>query len=130
MPTDLPLNPNLEHLKKQAKALLDDFQLKKPEALARFGTLSLKDAPKLADAQHLIAQEYGFENWGKLKTHVEAMISRAEAVPLANKALQDDDVAGFRQLLDRCPELRAGINEPVSHFNSPLINPRPQRGDA
>ena len=49
------------------------------------------------------------------------MISKAEAVPLANKALQDDDVAGFRQLLDRCPELRAGINEPVSHFNSPLI---------
>jgi hypothetical protein len=50
------------------------------------------------------------------------MITRAEAVPLANKALQDDDAAGFRQLLDQCPELRAGINEPVSHFNSPLIN--------
>lgn len=49
------------------------------------------------------------------------MITSAEAVPLANKALQDDDVAGFRQLLVRCPELRAGINEPVSHFNSPLI---------
>src|ERR1700730_3200768 len=49
------------------------------------------------------------------------MISKAEAVPQANKALQDDDVAGFRQLLDRCPELRAGINEPISHFDSPLI---------
>ena len=49
------------------------------------------------------------------------MISKAEAVPLANRALQDDDVAGFRQLLDRCPELRAGINEPISHFDSPLI---------
>ena len=49
------------------------------------------------------------------------MIPKAEAVPLANKALQDDDVAGFRHLLDQCPELRAEINEPVSHFNSPLI---------
>jgi ankyrin repeat protein len=49
------------------------------------------------------------------------MISRAEAIPLANKALQDDDVAGFRQLLDQCPDLRAGINEPISHFDSPLI---------
>jgi len=49
------------------------------------------------------------------------MISKAEAVPLANKALQDDDVAGFRQLLDRCPELKSGINEPISHFDSPLI---------
>ncbi len=90
MPTDLPLNPNLEHLKKQAKALLDDFRLERPEAVARFGTLSLKDAPKLADAQHLIAREYGFENWRKLKTHVEGIISRAEAVPLANKALHDE----------------------------------------
>jgi ankyrin repeat protein len=49
------------------------------------------------------------------------MISRAEAIPLANKALQDDNVAGFRQLLDQCPDLRAGINEPISHFDSPLI---------
>jgi len=49
------------------------------------------------------------------------MISKAEAVALANTALQGDDVAGFRQLLDRSPELRAGINEPISHFDSPLI---------
>jgi len=49
------------------------------------------------------------------------MISKAEAVPLANRALRDDDVAGFRQLLDQCPELRAGINETISHFDSPLI---------
>jgi ankyrin repeat protein len=49
------------------------------------------------------------------------MVFLAEAVPRANKALQDDDVAGFRQLLAQCPELRAGINEPISHFNSPLI---------
>jgi ankyrin repeat protein len=49
------------------------------------------------------------------------MISLAEAVPLANKALQTDDVAGFRQVLDESPELRAGLNEPISHFRSPLI---------
>jgi hypothetical protein len=49
------------------------------------------------------------------------MITKAEAVPFANQALQDDDVAGFRQLLDKCPELKAAINEPISHFDSPLI---------
>src|ERR1044071_2889643 len=49
------------------------------------------------------------------------MISKAAAIPLANKALQDDDVAGFRQLLNQCPELRAGINDSISHFDSPLI---------
>jgi len=49
------------------------------------------------------------------------MVSIADAVPLANKALKDDDVAGLRQLLDQCPELAAKINEPISYFNSPLI---------
>ena len=49
------------------------------------------------------------------------MVSLSEAVPLANKALQDDDIAGFRELLAQCPELRAEINEPISHFHSPLI---------
>ncbi len=49
------------------------------------------------------------------------VLSLAEALPLANKALQSDDVAGFRQLLDKSPELKAGINEPISHFQSPLI---------
>lgn len=49
------------------------------------------------------------------------MATLSEAVPLANKALQEDDVAGFRQLLDQCPELKTGINEPISHFRSPLI---------
>lgn len=48
-------------------------------------------------------------------------MTRAEAISLSNKALQDNNVAGFRELLDQCPELKVGINEPVSHFDSPLI---------
>ena len=59
MSRDLPPNPNLEHLKKQAKALLENLRQQNPNAT-------------LVDAQHALAREYGFPSWPKLKTHVEA----------------------------------------------------------
>jgi hypothetical protein len=60
MSRNLPPHPNLEHLKKQAKDLLRDFKQQNP-------------ASKLADAQHVIAREYGFASWPKLKVHVESL---------------------------------------------------------
>ena len=59
MSRDLPPNPNLEHLKKQAKALLDALRQQNADAT-------------LVDAQHALAREYGFPSWPKLKAHVEA----------------------------------------------------------
>ena len=59
MSRDLPPNPNLEHLKKQAKALLDTMRQRNADAT-------------LVDAQHALAREYGFPSWPKLKAHVEA----------------------------------------------------------
>lgn len=64
MSRDLPPNPNLEHLKKQAKALLEKIRQQNANAT-------------LVDAQHALAREYGFPSWPKLKTHVEAGPSRA-----------------------------------------------------
>jgi hypothetical protein len=58
MSRDLPPNPNLEHLKKQAKALLDKLRQRNADAT-------------LVDAQHALAREYGFPSWPKLKAHVE-----------------------------------------------------------
>jgi hypothetical protein len=58
----LPPRPNLEHLRSQAKDLLRDWQQRKPDA-------------QLADAQHAIALEYGFQSWPKLKAHVESVIA-------------------------------------------------------
>ena len=122
MPKELPSSANLEHLRKQAKALLHDYQQKEPQAVAKFGTLRLKAGPKLSDAQHLIAREYGFDSWSKLKEQVESLAAGfAEAVPLARRALRDDDAAGFRRVLERYPMLKARINEPVADFDSPLI---------
>jgi len=75
MSRELPATPNLEHLKKQAKQLLCDFQEGKAEAVARFGSFASHSTPdnaKLADAQYIIARDYGFANWPKLKDYVDS----------------------------------------------------------
>jgi ankyrin repeat protein len=119
---ELPPNPNLEYLKKQAKALLHDLRQKEPQAVEKFGTLQLKSAPKLSEAQRLIAREYGFDSWSKLKKHVEFLAApNAEVLQQARRAFQDDDAAAFRQVLERYPMLNARINEPLAEFDSPLI---------
>jgi hypothetical protein len=58
MSRDLPPRPNLDHLRKQAKELLVSLRQRNPES-------------QLAEAQHAIAREYGFESWPRLKAHVE-----------------------------------------------------------
>ncbi|HLK60810.1 MAG TPA: carboxypeptidase regulatory-like domain-containing protein [Chthonomonadaceae bacterium] len=90
MSLTLPLNPSLEHLKHQAKALLRAYQAHDPTALQRFaaahphfaGTSAnrKRTSPcRLADALLVIAREYGFPCWAKLKAHVEAAGKQPEA---------------------------------------------------
>ena len=62
MSRDLPRRPHLDHLKKQAKALLRRMRDERPDAT-------------LADAQHALAREYGFASWSRLKSHIEALPS-------------------------------------------------------
>src|SRR5579871_2907130 len=96
MSRKLPERPNLEHLKKQAKELLRDLP-----------------AGKLADAQHALANEYGFATWAKLKVHVESLVNPAEAL---RTAVCDSDAACVRELLQRYPELRARINDALPDY--------------
>lgn len=97
MSRKLPENPNLEHLKKQAKELLRS---------ARQG--------KLADAQHALAREYGFDTWAKLKAHVEMLrLSPAEALKAAVCA---SDAQRVREVINRYPELRAKIDDPLPDY--------------
>lgn len=122
MPVELPANPSLEHLKKEAKALFRDLRKNDARATARFAFLKLKGAPKLSDAQHVIAREYGFDNWSALRQHVESVVARtAEVERLALQAIRDDDAPGFRRLLEQYPILKTKINEPFAGFDSPLI---------
>jgi hypothetical protein len=71
MSRSLPPHPNLTHLKKQAKDLLNDLKQQNPTS-------------KLADAQHTLAREYGFASWPKLKVHVESLSPPVETAQQAN----------------------------------------------
>jgi hypothetical protein len=77
MSRNLPDRPNLEFLKKEAKARLDALQRADPAA-------------QLADAQHALARDYGFASWPKLKAHVESVAAAASRVsPLTGRWIAD-----------------------------------------
>jgi hypothetical protein len=125
MSRDLPARPNLDHLKKQAKELLQ--------------TLKQQDSgAQLADAQHAIAREYGFGSWPRLKAHVEgaaaesnpfvgtwtADISRSKLHPLnrlhaasVGFAVQGDDVTIDYVMVDESGRTDRGANMFVADGN-------------
>jgi hypothetical protein len=78
----LPSNPNLDHLKYQAKDLLKEHTARTPGVAQRIrefhpGFDRAMDAEifdahlSLSDAQLAIAREYGFPSWARLKAHIE-----------------------------------------------------------
>ena len=76
MSKQLPPNPRLDSLKKQARQLLNGFKAEEPEVLDRIEQV-LPDLPDsareefgLRHAQQVIAREYGFSSWQKLAEHV------------------------------------------------------------
>lgn len=112
MSRQLPQRPNLEHLKKQAKELLRTMT-----------------QGKLADAQHALANEYGFTTWADLKSHVVRLgLSPAEALKVA---VCDCDAKRVRELLESYPELRAKIDEPLASYSFGIqaLFAAVQRGD-
>jgi ankyrin repeat protein len=121
MPTrELPARPNLEHLKKQASTLLHDAEASQPEALARFEALNISK-PKLADALHVIAREYGFDTWPQLKLHVESQSDKPLEALVA--ALKSNDAEALRNVLAANPSLRSHINDPLPNigFEEPAL---------
>ena len=131
MSHELPAKPNLEHLKKQAKELLHDLQLRKPAAVERFQYLTLKatlaDA-KLADAQYVLARDYGFASWPKLKEYVDQLtLTPAERLAAAVRASNSQQVA---RVLEEHSELQAQLNEPMVNYGGlPAILAAVQRSD-
>lgn len=88
MARSLPRRPNLAHLKKQAKDLVRAHEAHDPDAcqrikehLPRLSTASpaeiLAANFTLHDAQLVIAREYGFPSWSKLKQHIESLAGAA-----------------------------------------------------
>ena len=119
MHKQLPPQPSLEQLRKQAKALHKEQQAANPEALSRIREQHprLKNSSEefhftLADALLVIAREYGFETWPKLKVHVmtpEITKSFETTVKSIREAAGQGDLARLTSLLDDHPEL---IDEP------------------
>src|ERR1700734_442921 len=118
---ELPAHPNLEHLKNQARTLLRDALASEVNAEARFSDCNITTTPKLADALHVIAREYGFDTWPALKLHIE--LSSAEPVEALIAAIKADNPKLVREVLTRHPSLRSRINEPLPNygFDAPAI---------
>jgi ankyrin repeat protein len=119
----LPARPDLAQQQKQAKELRRAFAAGDAEAHERIrAALPDKEHVALADAQFVIAREYGFTNWAELRQHIEQR-AKASRTPLerVHDAFQRRDANALRRLLRDHAELRARLDEPVFSFDSPAI---------
>jgi hypothetical protein len=126
----LPARPSLEQLRKQAKELLRDYRAGTPAAAERVrAVLPRLEKPEdviLADAQFVLAREYGFESWPKLVHHVAGLQPAGRLERLAQMAKNivaactSDDAAALRrvnELFGRTftpDELRAQVRQRLS----------------
>jgi ankyrin repeat protein len=119
---ELPARPNLEHLKNQARQLHRQSLEAEPSAVARFAAFGVTSPqPRLADALHVIAREYGFDSWPALKLHLDA--TSADPVEALIAAIKANDGSLVRDVLTRHPSLKSHINEPLADyaFGAPAV---------
>lgn len=70
----LPSQRNLEDIRKEARDLLFDLRRWDAAALRRHYSLDCeagKFPARLADAQYIVAREYGYSSWQKLQQRLE-----------------------------------------------------------
>jgi ankyrin repeat protein len=103
----LPDRPSLEHLKNQAKQRLK--QLRKED-----------EAAKLADAQRIVAREYGFSSWRAIKAHVDLKNDRSTRGSIDEfiAAIHRHDLAGVRAMLNAVPGL---VNDARRLGKAPVV---------
>lgn len=111
----LPARPSLEQLRKQAKELLKDCRAGLPDAVARVGAIiprlsdsTQTDSITLADAQFVLAREYGFESWAALVRHIETINpaehqKRYEQLATDFVAAYQGDAEALERLNDQLP---------------------------
>lgn len=132
MSRQLPARPNLDHLKAQAKDLLDAHQRGEPEAFERiraavpaFARMSddalARAAFALHDAQSAIAREYGFASWAELRDKVAAL----SAAPPSRVAVIAEQSAQAAAALGLPPGAAAEIAEMAAKAESIKATPTP-----
>ncbi|NKB72583.1 MAG: hypothetical protein GKR89_36365 [Candidatus Latescibacteria bacterium] len=115
---NLPPNPSLDQLKKQAKDLLKGYRSGDAQALLRLRASVSKLAAAsdaeiqgakfgLLDAQRVLALEYGFESWPALENHV-GIIAHSTSRPAYSV---DDLIAFFEAILRRHVEAVRAVVE-------------------
>ncbi len=141
MTTSLPSLPSLEHLKNQAKDLVKQFKAHSPEALHRVQSRLPRAANAtaetlqvsgltLSEAQFVLAREYEFPSWPRLKRHIETSQPDSEAALEAFKrAVREGDSGKLRTLLRNSAALRTQINAPLFSFDSPAVLNAASRND-
>lgn len=75
MSRSLPSQRNFEDIRKEARELLHGLRRWDAGALRRHHSLDGEagESPaRLADAQYVVAREYGYRSWRKLKQRLEA----------------------------------------------------------
>ncbi len=142
----LPSNPNLDHLKYQAKDLLKAHAAREQAAaqlirefnprFARAADAEIFDsALKLSDAQLTIAREAGFPSWARLKKHIEKPTLRDRLDLPHQERIEDPifrhavdlidagDVAGLRAYLKQHPKLvhQHVVFEGGNYFRNPAL---------
>ena len=109
----LPATPSLEQQKKQARELLDAvragdavafrrFQANHPQCAALPETDLRPHKFSLHQAQLVIAREYGFPSWPRLKAHIEQVLGVRRTRPFMRELSYYDDRA--RGLLTVVPD--------------------------
>ena len=75
MPRSLPSQRNFEEISREARELLHDLRRQNAAAMRRHCSLdgeAGKSPARLADAQYIVAREYGYGSWQKLKQRLGA----------------------------------------------------------
>ncbi len=142
----LPANPNLEHLKYQAKDLLKDHAARDLGAAQRLrefhphfrrsSDAEIFDARlRLSDTQLAIARESGFPSWTRLKRHIEKP-TLTDRLDLPHQERIEDgtfrravdlldagDAAGLRAWLESHPEVvhQHVAFEGWNYFHNPTL---------
>jgi ankyrin repeat protein len=89
----LPERPNLDYLKKLAKARLVALRARNP-------------ASRLADAQLAVAREHGFPSWRALRAEIgRRLVPNAQTIASFAKAIQAGDVPMLGRVLRETPAL-------------------------
>jgi ankyrin repeat protein len=112
MPLLLPPNPSLRHLRLQVDDLMEAFAAGQPDAARTTAEYLPQVLPeralKRAQAQHVVARQYGFESWPKLKHYVDAGAERVEVESLC-AAVKHRDLDAVRSSLANDPSLVEGM---------------------